>query len=1097
MGAPLPSANQTKAGIAILENIFSADTRIQHDIAASLSSSAYLAAALHNKHHQPTILITDGPTTMEKAYNDLRTLSTLFDHVETLLFPPAEPSSAKSKEEDPDLFGQRLACIIRLCAEHDTRDRFILVTCIQALLQKIPVVRKDSDMAIKLIPGSEIDVSTFEKRLYDIGYEIQPEVYEKGKVSVRGGIIDIWPPLDDYPSRLELLGQTIETIRSFDPETQLSKNRSASILIVPAKENIFSKGKETCASSIISMIDRQKVVIVHDVEGIAEHAGLYEKTGGNMDAHIPYDRLLEDIDKDKDCSILYLHNDPAYTEATISIGMTGIDGFGDISRDILQPDILERKRISILQKSSELASSGGASLIFFDSQASLRHFSTSYKKQLKGTTVQVGMLSSGFDCSKMNMRILAEPDLYGRRHRLSGQQGRAIRRSAMVSGLRVTDLTDIEPGDLVVHVEHGIGKYMGMREIIFAGRTQEVLTIEYDERSKLHVPVSQAHLLSRYVGVSKHSARLHKLGSARWDNEKKSAEKAIVDLAGTLLETQAHRNTMQGLQLPPDTPWQHEFEASFPYEETPDQEKVIAEIKKDMEATRPMDRLVCGDAGYGKTEMAMRAAFKTVMSGMQVAVLVPTTILAQQHLETFRERMAPYPVSIDMISRFVNKQRQIETKNKINDGSLDIVIGTHSLLQPDVRFSRLGLVIIDEEQRFGVRHKEWFKSIKKMIEVLTLTATPIPRTLYMSMTGARDMSLLQTPPNERVAIETIIARDSDDAVRNAIAKELNREGQVFFLHNRINSIHVVERRLKRIIPEARIAIAHGRMAAGELADVMRNFAAGMSDILLCTTIIESGMDFPRANTILIDRADRFGLADLYQLRGRVGRSDKKAFAYLLLPIGAYIDPDARERIDAMKRFSGLSSGFNLALRDLEIRGAGNILGSEQSGHITAIGFGLYCQMLKRTISKLKNEPVPLIIDTTMNLDFISLGPSATDHPCLACIPYSYIEDEKSRISLYRKIAECSSIKELGKVKIEMKDRFGPLPVTAERLLLVAEIRILCAFSGISSIETNDDKILARRAGEPILKDNLLPRMKATDPDRKLKEISKFLSRISK
>jgi transcription-repair coupling factor (superfamily II helicase) len=650
----------------------------------------------------------------------------------------------------------------------------------------------------------------------------------------------------------------------------------------------------------------------------------------------------------------------------------------------------------------------------------------------------------------------------------------------------------MEPGNLVVHVEHGVGRYLGLREITVNKQLTEALAIEYAEGAKLYVPVAQAHLLTRYVGVGRRNVPLHQLGGKRWNREKLAAERAVQDMAGTLLEIQASRDSQDGFAFPPDNPWQHELEAAFPYQETEDQESAIREVKKDMENKRPMDRLLCGDAGYGKTEVALRAAFKAVMAGRQVAVLVPTTILAQQHFQTFAERMAPFPVRIEMLSRFCSHSEQRGVIEGLAEGKVDIVIGTHSLLQPSLVFKELGLVIIDEEQKFGVLHKEQFKHIRRLVDVLTLTATPIPRTLYMSLTGARDLSTIQTPPQERLAVETIVTPDSDAVIREAVMRELNREGQVFYLHNRVRSIDRLRDRLQRLVPEARIGVGHGQMSAGGLAGIMRQFAAGEFDVLLCTTIIESGLDIPNANTILIDRADRFGLSELYQLRGRVGRSKHKAYAYMLLPAQAHVDPTARKRIQAIKQYSGSGAGFRLAMRDLEIRGAGNLLGADQSGHIAAVGFGLYCQLLRHTIAKRKGDPLPPVIDVDITLDFISLSPSDTGATHSAIIPVSYIEDERLRVSMYRRIAEAGFIKEVRSLRQAFRDRFGPIPAECERLLKLAEIRILAAEKKIKTVEVEDGKIMLKRHGDYLMTKGRFPRLSSDSPDIRLDELRRHL-----
>jgi transcription-repair coupling factor (superfamily II helicase) len=590
------------------------------------------------------------------------------------------------------------------------------------------------------------------------------------------------------------------------------------------------------------------------------------------------------------------------------------------------------------------------------------------------------------------------------------------------------------------------------------------------------------------VGVGKRHVTLHQLGGKRWGHEKLAAEKAVQDLAAMLLDVQAARNSQDGFACPPDAPWQHELETAFPYQETEDQLAAIREVKKDMESTRPMDRLLCGDAGYGKTEVAIRAAFKTVMAGKQVALLVPTTVLAQQHFQTFTERIAPFPVRIEMLSRFCTPGENAKVVRGLKEGTVDMVIGTHSLIQPGIAFRDLGLVIIDEEQRFGVLHKERFKHIRRLVDVLTLTATPIPRTLYMSLTGARDLSTIQTPPQERLPVETVVTPASDAVIREAILRELNREGQAFYLHNRVLTIERVRDRLQRLVPEARIDIGHGQMSPGELADVMRRFSNGDFDVLLCTTIIESGLDIPNANTILIDRADRFGLSELYQLRGRVGRSKHKGYAYMLLPTQAHVDPTARKRIQAIKQYSGAGAGFRLAMRDLEIRGTGNLLGAEQSGHIAAVGFGLYCQLLRRTIALKKGEPAPPVIDVDVALDFISLSPSDIGAHHSAIIPGTYIEDERLRVSMYRRIAEAGYVKEVRSLRKTCRDRFGPLPAECERLLKLTELRILAAERNIRSIQVEDGKIMLKRHGEYLMQNDRFSRLKSSKPDARLDEL---------
>ena len=617
-----------------------------------------------------------------------------------------------------------------------------------------------------------------------------------------------------------------------------------------------------------------------------------------------------------------------------------------------------------------------------------------------GPTTHIGTLSRGFLCDGAKLVVVTDAEIFGRYKIQRPRRLKSPHALATRSALDI-DFTELEEGDLVVHLQYGIGKFLGLKNLPITTRPsalsparlpgnvaadvnrpmeeesgQECLVIEYapanpgDEPPKLYVPVTEAHLVGKYVGAGKAHPPLNTLGGTRWRKAKEQAERAVRDVAAELLQIQAARETQPGHACKPDAPWQREFESAFIFEETPDQWRAIQETKSDMEKPKPMDRLICGDVGFGKTEVAIRAAFKAVMDGKQVAVLVPTTVLAQQHFNVFRERMADYPVRIELLSRFRTRRQQQRVVKDLANGGVDIVIGTHRLIQSDITFKDLGLVVIDEEQRFGVLHKEKFKRLRTLVDVLTLSATPIPRTLYLALTGARDMSTIQTPPHDRLPVETIVTQFDERIIRDAIQRELNRGGQVFFLHNRVMTIQTMADRLKRLLPRARIVVGHGQMDADELEEVMTKFVNGEADVLLSTTIIESGLDIPNANTIIIDRADRFGLSDLYQLRGRVGRYKHQAYAYLLLPRHVSLLTDVRKRISAIRQYSTLGSGFKIAMRDLEIRGAGNLLGAEQSGHITAVGFELYCQLLKQSVSALKGEKVKPRMEVSVKLDFL-------------------------------------------------------------------------------------------------------------------------------
>jgi transcription-repair coupling factor (superfamily II helicase) len=764
----------------------------------------------------------------------------------------------------------------------------------------------------------------------------------------------------------------------------------------------------------------------------------------------------------------------------------------------------------------------------------------------------LGSVSRGFLVESARLVVVTDSEIFGRTRTQRPRRLKSPHAAATRSALEI-DFTDLSVGDFVVHLQHGIGRYLGLKVLPLETRTtrdgrgkssggEECLVIEYGTRDpeqdspKLYVPVSEAHLVSKYVGTGRARPPLSILGGKRWAKAKADAEKAVSDVAADLLKLQASREAQPGHEFGDDTPWQRELEGAFPFEETPDQWTAIEAAKRDMQQPKPMDRLVCGDVGFGKTEVAIRAAFKAVMGGKQVAVLVPTTVLAQQHFNTFVERMAEFPVSVELLSRFRTKKQADAVIAALAAGSVDVVIGTHKLVQPNVRFKDLGLVIIDEEQRFGVLHKEKLKMLRQTVDVLTLTATPIPRTLHMALTGARDMSTIETPPQDRLPIETTVIEFDETTLRNAIQRELNRGGQVFFLHNRVTTIETMADRIRKLVPKARLIVGHGQMASGMLEKVMTIFINGDADILLSTTIIESGLDIPNANTIIVDRADRFGLSELYQLRGRVGRYKHQAFAYLILPRHAALLNDARKRISALKQYSKLGSGFKIAMRDLEIRGAGNILGAQQSGHITAVGFELYCQLLKQSVKRLKGETVERRVEVRVTLDFLAMNPgeeksaeraprkaappefevtvprdvvtemdddeppAAADEPrdigrVPAYLPFNHIPETRQRIVLYRKLAQLSNATELAELKEEIRDRFGPIPKPVERLLGAAELKVLAAAKNVTGVEAKGDKIMLTRNGDLITLGGKFPRFTKRSPDGRLAELQNLIKAL--
>jgi transcription-repair coupling factor (superfamily II helicase) len=1050
------------------------------------AAEAWLTWELARLSGRTVLWIGDGPRTQERLFRDLQTLAPPAT-MPPLFFPSWEiVPGEKSPPPDLGVIGARLETLAALSAPSPR----LIVACAQALMELTLSPAAFRDHVLRLESGAEIDPAHLAERLTQAGYTFGAEVQAQGDAALRGGILDVWPLTEAWPFRLEFFGSRIESLRTFDPSEQHSLATLAALTLPPAGEWPLMRASPDHRAPLLSHLPGPLLVIWSDFDSIHTHTDVYEttvretKTGGLVGMMGAVEAALR---ARPGITQVFMGSRPETSCPEIAFDFRPLDPIPTpYGRHALHPDIVETARSRFLNATAETARGGRHVGFLFDSQGTCDRLRELYPAVFAEPriAIAVGPLSGGFSSAELNLTVVAEPDLYGRKI----QRRRLPLGQSPATGARVTDWTDMEPGHLVVHVEHGVGRYLGLREITVNNQLQEALAIEYADGAKLYVPVSQAHLLTRYVGVGKRHVTLHQLGGKRWSNEKLAAEKAVQDLAATLLETQAARDSQDGFTHAADTPWQHELETAFPYRETDDQIAAIRDVKADMESRRPMDRLLCGDAGYGKTEVAVRAAFKAVMSGKQVAVLVPTTVLAQQHFQTFNERMAPFPVRIEMLSRFRTHGESAGVTDGLRQGTVDIVIGTHALIQPDIAFKDLGLVIIDEEQRFGVLHKERFKHLRRLVDVLTLTATPIPRTLYLSLTGARDLSTIQTPPQERLPVETQVLPATDAVIREAILRELNREGQAFFLHNRVRTIERVRDRLRRLVPEARIDIGHGQMPAGALSEVMRRFAGGEFDVLLCTTIIESGLDIPNANTILIDRADRFGLSELYQLRGRVGRSKHKGYAHMLLPTQAHVDPTARKRIQAIKQYSGAGAGFRLAMRDLEIRGTGNLLGAEQSGHIAAVGFGLYCQLLRRTIALKKGEAPPPVIDVDVALDFVSLSPSdAGAHHC-ALIPVHYIEDERLRVSMYRRLAETGFVKEVRALRRTFRDRFGPLPPECERLLKLAELRILAAEKGLRSVQVEDGKIMLQRHGDYLMQEGRFPRLKASKPDARLDEL---------
>lgn len=953
------------------------------------AAGAFVALALARTH--PAVLaLTPGIPEAERLADDLHVIEPT---AQVFFFPPP-------LDDDPGTLGLRLRALEALQSAADGQGQApIIVAPSAAILAAVPS-RVVPAALLKLDEPTGVPFNTLCANLAAAGYSRVPAVEHEGEYSVRGGIVDAWSPGDECPIRAEFFGDELDSLRYFDPATQVSVGKTQSIKLMPCANATDAPEKE---KSIFSLLP--------------EHAAVLALEHSEYSPSIPPTRHFQ---------IVYT-GAPIPPDATeCPLRTSPLPGFSELGgNDAHHPELFELARARLA-----------------------RHIAAA---QQRGSIIlRLDDLSGGFEIP--GLIVVSKADRVFTKRRLPHAS-----RQKHWQGSRINDFEELEPGELVVHSGHGIGKFIGSCEIQLDGKRCEVFTIEYDGGALLHVPAEHAHLITRYVGVRGETVHLHRLDGRKWEHDKAKAREAIADLASSLLETQAKRQTVPGFAYDVECEGLAAFEAAFPFEETPDQAAAILAIKDDMRQPKPMDRLICGDAGYGKTEVAMRAAYIAAMNGRQVAVLAPTTVLAEQHFETFASRFDGTPLRIEPASRFQSRAVREGTFQRLASGACDIVIGTHAILSPNVFFKDLGLIIIDEEQRFGVRQKEFLKRLRSTADVLTLSATPIPRTLYLSMTGARDLSLLRTPPRERVAVETRIVRDTDEAIRTPIEAELRRGGQVFFLHNRVATITKVEKRLKALCPKARITVAHGQMDTDTLAHKVHDFERGKSDILLSTTIIESGIDIPRANTILIDHADCFGLADLYQLRGRVGRSSRQGHAILLLDARGEMDPEARERLRALQRHSGLGAGFNIALRDLEIRGAGNLLGSQQSGHIAAVGFTLYCQLLQRTIAALKGEKIKDVIDVSLSLDFIDPSPESPNADAAAAIPYSYIEEDVQRMSLLRRFAEAMDLKEVRKLQEEMRDRFGPLPPAARRFIKIAALRVSAARAGFSRIDVRGSR----------------------------------------
>jgi transcription-repair coupling factor (superfamily II helicase) len=853
------------------------------------------------------------------------------------------------------------------------------------------------------------------------GYERVETVVEVGQWSLRGGIVDIFSPAREAPVRAEFFGDEVESLRLFDPTTQRSVDTVSALDVLP----LLAKGVETC--TLTAYLPAATLVALED-------PGLLEAPPDDAPAPQPLHVLLAAYQRLEMPLVQRRSAGPARLDmGTRSVG--GVRGqFKALAEEIrgwrsegfavrlVVDDDRQADRVRQMLAEHELEPWPGATLL-----------------GPEGLGVLVGECGTGFQLPALGLVVLSE-------HEIFGAQRRRLRRPPFQRGAAIATFTDLEPNDLVVHEDHGIGRYHGLRMLHADGRDADFLLLEYADGGRLYLPVARLDLITKYMGAPEGAARLDRLGGGAWQRVKESVRAALREMAEELVRLYAARSLAERPAFPGDTTWQGEFEAAFRFEETPDQMRAIEEVKADMSGPRPMDRLVAGDVGYGKTEVALRAAFKAVADGRQVAVLVPTTVLAQQHWNTFSERFAPFPARVELLSRFRSPREQKAVIEGLARGAVDVVIGTHRLLSKDVVFKNLGLLVVDEEHRFGVRHKEQIKRLRTAVDVVTLTATPIPRTLYMSMSGVRDLSVIETPPLDRLPVETNVTAWSRGVIKEAIDRELGRGGQVFFVHNRVQSLPAMAAFVQNLCPDARVAMAHGQMAERQLEAVMVKFVDGQIDVLVSTAIVESGLDIPASNTIIINRADRFGLAQLYQLRGRVGRERQQAYAYLLIPPDARLDETAQRRLRVIEEMTELGAGFRLAMRDLEIRGAGNLLGAAQHGHIAAVGFDLYTKLLSEAVRELKGERGAEPVEPVISMDVEAL------------LPESYVPEVNQRLALYQRLAELNAEDEVVQVRAELADRFGPLPAPVEALLEVVSLRVRARRLHVERLEARGGRV---------------------------------------
>jgi transcription-repair coupling factor (superfamily II helicase) len=1045
------------------------------------SSDAFFISDLFRKTTNSILIVTESSKKAETLVDECKTF---INEESVLLFPSrdAVPYNMKSP------FGPLTESRFRVLTSLLNGKKCVVITPFSSLLQKITPRKKLFNSIIRLQTSDDVSIETLTKWFTDSGFHRETQVTDIGTFCVRGGIVDIYPFLYENPIRIEFWGNYIESIREFDVFTQKSLDLKKSVEIVPMKEVLFSSEEvDTALEQIEEYIDSHKIdsnfytkiehqwKIAGDYEGIEWFLHWFKKPYSSIldylpgDAFIIWDDLIAPprrLDETRQNYARHLERIPEIYKPLVSqpdsllidqrqledelelfkiIYLNTLEIRGEVKQfkiDLIEQPQLPGELDALSANVAQYNDSGFRTVLLCPNIGHAERMQELIGEQCPFIEISIGFLVRGFIAREIKFLIYSEAQIINR-------VIRPVKIKKQKSGIPLTGFDALGPQDYVVHEDHGIAQFLGVERIATQDFQKDCMVLLYADGAKVYVPVEDFHKVQKYVGKDTVVPSLSKIGTSAWEKLKTKTRESLKEMAQELIDLYAKRQFLEGIRFQPDNLWQKEFEDSFIYDETPDQLKAIKEIKIDMESNKPMDRLICGDVGFGKTEVSMRAAFKAVMSGYQVAVLAPTTILAAQHFSTFSERMSNFPVRVSMLSRFLKPKEQKPILEKIKEGNVDIVIGTHRILSEDINFKNLGLLIVDEEQRFGVKHKEKLKHLKFGVDVLSMTATPIPRTLHMSLIGARDLSIINTPPRNRLPIETKVAEYHDELIKNAIENEMDRGGQIYFVNNRIKNLEMIKEKIEILVPRARVVIAHGQTDETELEIIMKEFIAGRYDILLSTVIIENGLDISNVNTIIVNRADSLGLSQLYQLRGRVGRSSEQAFAYFLTPEFKQMNDISLKRLRALEQYTDLGSGFQIAMRDLEIRGAGNILGNSQHGFIAAVGFELYCRLLQDAVKELKGENVQL-----QNKDV------KVEIPLEAYIPNEYIADGATRISVYQELSSISVIDGIVEFEKGLTDRFGSIPESVNNLLILMRIKILGKQHGVTKIAINRNGELA-------------------------------------